>query len=178
MELRAVRPRAERLSPLVRLGFCDLPPMSPGIALCPSCRHRVTEEQHFCPNCGHGLDSGQKPDDLAIPAEESWDPVYVQDQNESVTSVPRAQSRTNIGMLLMMFGFGLLWVPVLAYGGAFLAFVGVAFLWLGRRAFDPAYRRGVALGSVLVGGALVLEVVVGPGLGPGRSASAQPLVSP
>ncbi|MGP8078745.1 MAG: hypothetical protein ACLQC7_00040 [Thermoplasmata archaeon] len=50
----------------------------------------------------------------------------------------------------------LLWIPWLSWFGIFFAFLGVAFLWFGRRAFNESHRRFVKWGCALIGAGLAI----------------------
>lgn len=135
--------------------------MSPNGPLCPGCNHLVAEGQHFCPNCGLSLDARATTHTAAIPTQDAWDPVYVQDELTARASVPRARRRANTGMLLMIVAFALLWIPYVQDLGGLLAFIGIIYLWFGRKAFDEPFRQWVVRGSLLVVIGLAVEVYVG-----------------
>ena len=131
--------------------------MSSSGPLCPGCSHPVEEGQHFCSNCGLTLDARSTPATSAIPLRDAWDPVLVQDDLATRAASPRTRERANTGMLLMIVAFALFWVPYVQDLGSLLAFIGIIFLWFGRKAFDEPFRRWVVRGIVLV----VLGLAVG-----------------
>jgi hypothetical protein len=146
---------------------------------CPDCELPLAPSQNFCPNCGASLASTLErapSPSVSDGGPESWDWVATMDEN---FARPRAQARTRLGLLLMIFAFGLLWIPLVSDLGELLALIGIVFLWLGRHAYGNDHRRNVILGSACVALGFLIAVLVGiwlvdsllTSVAPGQSAS-------
>ncbi len=68
--------------------------------------------------------------------------------------------RTLTGLLLMAIGTATLWVPYLMYLGELLNFIGIIFIFLGRRAFEPSHSTFVVLSIVFYFAATVALTVI------------------
>jgi len=64
-------------------------------------------------------------------------------------AVSRDRDRTATGLLLLVIGFAMSWVPYLSFVGDILAFVGIIVVIVGRRGFGPEHQRNVVIGGVL-----------------------------
>ena len=62
------------------------------------------------------------------------------------------------GLLLLLIGFLLIWVPDVSFVGDLLIFIGIIFLWLGRHEFAEPHPRNVVRGSLLVLASILLAV--------------------
>ncbi len=141
---------------------------------CPHCGAPTRPGQRFCADCGTALLELRSTAGDAEPTDDDYDPVEEADELESGrppgsarVEAPRSSTaaveapRTMTGLLLMILGFGFLWIPYASVVGGLLAFVGVVFLWVGRREFDPAHRRNAVLGGVLVVLGLLVALLAG-----------------
>jgi hypothetical protein len=127
--------------------------MSSTPLICPSCDKPVADGQFYCANCGASLELPTWAPRSSVAPSESWDTVLVAD---TVRAVPRALSRTKTGLLLMIFGFALDWVPYISDLGGLLILIGVGYLWFGRHGFTDSRRRAVVWGSAAVALSLLL----------------------
>lgn len=136
--------------------------MSSSDTLCPECGHLVSEGQQFCANCGLSLGAPSVSPRSVLPPADDWDSVLESDRVAKATNRSRAQERARTGMRLTLAAFALLWIPYLQYLGSLLAFVGLIFLWFGRKAFDEPFRRGVVrgVGLVVLGLAVLVYVTI------------------
>ena len=89
---------------------------------------------------------------------DSWESAYLARRDGISPTDTRARSLTKSGLGFMAVGLILLWIPLLSWFGLFFAFLGVAFLWFGRRAFNDAYRRGVNRGCALIATGLAIQL--------------------
>ena len=74
--------------------------------------------------------------------------------------IARDRERTGIGLLLMIIGLAIGWVPYVGALGGLLALIGVIVLFLGRRAYGPDHQRNVVVGGVLLLVGLIAGIVV------------------
>jgi len=79
-------------------------------------------------------------------------------------AVPSASAsdreRTDTGLLLLVIGFALIWIPYVAFVADLIVLIGIIFLILGRRAYGPDHHRNVVVGGVL----FLITVVAAIGL--------------
>ena len=68
----------------------------------------------------------------------------------------KAQDRTLSGLLAMVIGFGLAWIPYVGSIGSLFVLIGLFLVGLGRWGFGRAHRD-----KVLVGGFLILVALIG-----------------
>jgi len=64
-------------------------------------------------------------------------------------SVAKDRERTVTGLLLLVIGFVLGWIPYVSIIGELIALIGLILVILGRRAYGPQHHRYVVLGGVL-----------------------------
>lgn len=72
----------------------------------------------------------------------------------------RDADRTLTGLMLMIVGFGLVWIPEVGAIGSLLLLIGVVIVWMGRRAFGEAHALYATAGAVLVILALLVGIVL------------------
>jgi hypothetical protein len=125
--------------------------MAPSTGRCPSCLQPVGAGQQFCGACGAPLPASGPLPPLAGPMASPlpFAPVPVR----------RSPTQTVTGLLCMLLGFLLLWVPYVDLVGGILVFVGLIYLWVGRRELGPAHAREVVIGGALVVSAIVAATV-------------------
>lgn len=70
-------------------------------------------------------------------------------------------NRTKTGLLLLLIGGLIGWVPVIGLLGGLLAFIGAIFVILGRKAFGPAHSRNVVLAIVLFFVGIIAAIAIG-----------------
>lgn len=124
---------------------------------CPHCGAPVQPDQGFCADCGTALlaRGGLAPGPGLTG--DSYRPV----QEADILGLgPRPETpSTQTGLLLMIIGFALGWIPYVSIVAAIIALVGLVFLWIGRGEFGAAHRRDVHLGIALVVLAFLVELV-------------------
>jgi hypothetical protein len=63
--------------------------------------------------------------------------------------IVRDRDRTVTGLLLLVIGIALSWIPYISFIGFILALIGIILVILGRRAYGPEHHRYVVVGGVL-----------------------------
>ncbi len=127
---------------------------------CPRCGFQNPAGYQFCTNCGAPLGgaSGLPPPTAAAPAASSGYAYVTPPVNYEW---PRQVDRTKTGVLLLLIGSLLSWLP---YGigavGDVLLFIGAILVILGRKAFGPAHSRNVILSIVLFCVGILIVIVV------------------
>jgi hypothetical protein len=135
--------------------------MSAGEPHCPKCGRPVAPGQLFCASCGQSLSAGVESKPSASATDDAWAPVLAEYDASMVATVQRDRQRVDTGFLLMIIAFGLLWIPYVTYLGQLLAFIGIIFFGLGRKAFDERFRRWVVRGVVLIVAGLGVGILAG-----------------
>lgn len=120
---------------------------------CPSCGWSAILGQQFCTHCGvrTGSSSGS-----ALPVTASREFANLTLAGSGRPTLSRAQDRTKSGLLLMILGFAVLWIPYIGGIGGLIALIGVVLLWVGRGSFGSSHHRAVWVGSACVLVSLVL----------------------
>ena len=65
------------------------------------------------------------------------------------STIVRDRDRTVTGLLLLVIGIALSWIPYLSFLGGILALIGIILVFLGRRAYGPEHHRYVVAGGAL-----------------------------
>lgn len=120
---------------------------------CPRCGFQNTAGYQFCVNCGAPLTAvpGAAAPYLAPSSAPYAGPRgYAQYPGSVDYERTKRIDRTKTGVLLLLIGSLLSWIPVIAVFGYLLIFVGVILEILGRKAFGPAHSRNVVLSLVLI----------------------------
>jgi len=137
---------------------------SPGTA-CPHCGTPYVPGARFCQVCGTpapysvpgGVQSpGAAPLPTAAPlfppippgAPIGWSPlppgaVFVP------STVVRDRERTVEGLLFIIIGTAISWIPYVDIIGGLIALIGIILVFMGRRAYGPDHHRDVVAGGVL-----------------------------
>ncbi|MDE1822593.1 MAG: hypothetical protein KGI98_17290, partial [Euryarchaeota archaeon] len=129
--------------------------------VCLSCGAANPESAHFCKDCSAWLTNAPRVD----PTPSTASPVSVSGPIPSAPSFPpgsgvvqviyhqapitRDQDRTSTGLLLMVIGFALAWVPYINAIAGLLALIGIILVFLGRRGYDARHHQYVVVGGVL-----------------------------
>lgn len=67
-----------------------------------------------------------------------------------VAGVSKEEDRTLTGLMLLIIGFLLDWIPYVSILGSLLILIGALLVFLGRHAFSSAHARNAAIGAVLI----------------------------
>lgn len=131
--------------------------------LCTRCGFQNQPGYQFCTNCGAPLGVVPGPGAPAPPP-----PAYPQGASQGYApyGLPadyersRQVDRTKTGVLLLLIGSLLSWIPVISIIGLLLIFIGVILVILGRRAFGAEHSRNVILSIVLFSVGIVVVIGV------------------
>ncbi len=153
---------------------------------CPRCGFQNTAGYQFCVNCGAPLapaPGGPAPSVRGPVAPYAAPPGYA--PYGAPVDYDRAKriDRTKMGVLLLLIGSLISWIPVISIIGEILIFVGAIFVILGRKAFGPTHTRNVLISIILfiigivvvVGFALAAALAnIGSVVGPGGQVNLTP----
>src|SRR5207302_9816418 len=114
----------------------------------------------FCVNCGSALSAGAGSG--APPAAAPMYPGAMPGLPSAWDAERRRQiDRTKTGVLLILVGTLVGWLPSIGIIGFLLVFVGAILVILGRKAFGAAHSRNVIISIVLVILGIIITVVAG-----------------
>lgn len=121
---------------------------------CPRCGAANRPDTAFCVNCGSPLAAGATGTAPMPPPYPSGAPGYPSfvDQGRQ-----KQIDRTKTGVLLLLVGSLLTWIPFIGLLGSLLILIGAILVILGRKAFGPAHARNVTLSIVL----FFLGIIIG-----------------
>lgn len=141
--------------------------MAAGVT-CPRCGTANKPGFTFCANCGSPLTAGAVPSAPAAPIYPAAPmPAYGAPMGHPGLPSPmeaerRKQiDRTKTGLLLLLVGGLLSWIPIIQFIGYLLLLIGAILVILGRKAFGAMHARNVVLAIVLVFVGIVGLVVLG-----------------
>jgi len=126
---------------------------------CPRCGAANTPGTMFCVNCGSALSAG------AGGAPAAATPMYP----GAMPGLPSAWDaerrkqidRTKTGLLLMLVGGLISWIPIIGIVGGLLLFIGAILVILGRKAFGSTHARNVVLAIVLFFVGIIIGIIAG-----------------
>src|SRR2546426_776904 len=127
---------------------------------CPRCGATNEVGWRFCASCGASNPTPAVRVPVSVPLSPpsfpplSWSDPYFQSNRREI-------DRTKTGVLLLIVGSLLTWVPVISLIGGILVLVGVILVILGRRAFGPTHSRNVVLSVVLFLVGIVVVIFLG-----------------
>lgn len=136
--------------------------------VCPKCGFSNQPGYQFCTNCGSPIAAGPMPagapPPMAPPMGPPGAPVPYGYYAAPLEYERRKQiDRTKTGILLLLIGTLIGWIPVVSFISWILLFVGAILVILGRKAFGAAHSRNVMLSLLLwifgVVGIVVLTIV-------------------
>ncbi len=126
---------------------------------CTRCGYQNQPGYQFCSNCGAPLTAapgGTLPYTGSPGGSYPIPPAYVPYPGSVDYERSKQIDRTKTGVLLILIGSLLSWIPVIAFVGYLLILIGVILEILGRRPFGPAQSRNSVLSLVL----LIIGVLV------------------
>lgn len=136
--------------------------MAPSARFCIRCGAALPVNSIFCPSCGAaqplvpGLGGVSPGPPIPTPppaAGRSPLDVLASPGPPMPYSIPsfiaRDRDRTVTGLLLLVIGFALSWIPYVDVIGGLLALIGIILVFLGRAGFGPIHHRDVVIGGVL-----------------------------
>lgn len=135
--------------------------------VCPKCGFSNRPDYQFCTNCGNILTSGAP--QAGVPPPVAPAPTYPAPPYGYGVSVWEAErrkqiDRTKTGVLLLLIGSLLGWVPLIGIVGSILILIGAILVILGRKPFGPVHSRNVfiSVGLFVFGivGAIVLAMML------------------
>lgn len=121
-------------------------------AFCPKCGRTNASGSAFCTYCGNPLTtSGTPPQQppVTVPsyttpqAPPPPSPYYGYAASYYEQNRAKEIDRTKTGLLLIVIGFLMAWIPFVGIIGGFLEFIGAILVILGRHAFGSSHARNV-----------------------------------
>ncbi|MGD0250564.1 MAG: zinc ribbon domain-containing protein [Thermoplasmata archaeon] len=135
--------------------------MAPEV-FCPSCGLVSAPDARFCSGCGRSL--GAAPPGFpnvgggttdAIPY--GYPPAFPPPVGP--TRIDQARDRTRLGLLFLIIGLALGWIPYIGALGGILSIIGLILVFMGREGFGPAHRWFVVLGAALFVIAFLITII-------------------
>ena len=132
--------------------------------VCPKCGFANQPGWTYCTNCGSPVPPSAAPPAGAPPAIPAY-PVYPGYAPYAYGPPPweaerRKQiERTKVGVLLLLFGALISWIPLIGAVGGLLTLIGAIFVIVGRKAFGTVHRRNVVISIILFFIGLAFAVV-------------------
>lgn len=143
----------------------------PGGVTCPRCGAANEPGFTFCANCGSPLPAATGPS-MAPPtySPPAGLPPYGAPMGYPGFPSPMQAERrkwidrTKTGLLILLIGGLLSWVPIIGIIGALLLLIGAILVILGRKAFGPTHARNVVLAIVLFFVGIIIGAIFGAAL--------------
>jgi len=134
--------------------------------ICPKCGKSTLPGSAFCANCGSPLATpatAPQPSSGSVPFSTSpapatppiWYPQYTMPYYE--LEKRQGIDRTKTGLMLLVIGFLISWIPFINFIGTILELVGAVLVILGRHAFGGEHSRNV-LWSIII---FIVGIVAG-----------------
>src|SRR5881296_1093241 len=117
----------------------------------------------FCTNCGSPLSAGTSPSGAPpMYAAPGAYPGAMPGLPSAWDSERRKQiDRTKTGLLLLLIGGLISWIPIIGLLGGVLLLIGAILVILGRKAFGSTHARNVVLAIVLFFVGIIIGVIAG-----------------
>ena len=135
---------------------------------CPKCFMSNLSEATACVDCGASLTalstssqqgSDSVPPSPGVPPPLAPNPYFDYAVSYFEADRRRKIDRTKTGLLLLVIGFFLSWVPFVGVIGSILEIVGALMVIIGRHAFGPAHARNVLWSLVIFIVGIVVAIV-------------------
>lgn len=124
--------------------------MAAGSVTCPRCGAANVAGTMFCVNCGSSLSAGAGPGAPPVAAAPMY-PGAMPGLPSAWDAERRKQiGRTKTGILLLLVGALIGWLPFIGALGGLLGLIGAILVILGRKAFGAAHSRNVIVSILLV----------------------------
>lgn len=121
--------------------------------VCPRCGFSNQPGFHFCTNCGSALSAGAPAVGPAAPPPVApayaYPPPFAYGPPPMEMERRKQIDRTKTGILLLLIGTLLSWIPIIQFIGFLLLLIGAILVILGRKAFGPAHSRNVIVSIIL-----------------------------
>ena len=153
--------------------------MAATFSFCPRCGNPLVPGANFCQRCGSPVTAGAPGAappppgaPLASAAPGLPPPMYPMAPGYAPlppgavfvpSVVVRDRDRTVEGLLLIVIGIALSWIPYVDIIGGLIALIGIILVFMGRRAYGPDHHRDVVAGGAL----FVVSILASVGLGIG-----------
>ncbi|MGI0149415.1 MAG: zinc-ribbon domain-containing protein, partial [Thermoplasmata archaeon] len=129
---------------------------------CPRCGASNQPGTSFCSNCGSALSAGTIGPPTGPMAYPQAPPPYAAPYGASLDAERRKQiDRTKMGVLLLLVGALLSWIPFIGLLGSVLILIGVILVILGRKAFGATHARNIVISIVLFILGIIIAVTAG-----------------
>ncbi|HEV8595248.1 MAG TPA: zinc ribbon domain-containing protein, partial [Thermoplasmata archaeon] len=129
---------------------------------CPKCGFVNIAGARFCTSCGRPI--AELPATVALPPAEVRPPFTGLAQpylTQYHVATARQAENTKTGILLLLVGALLGWIPLISLVGGILSLIGAIMVILGRKAFGRVHTRNVMISVALfVGGIIGIVVLV------------------
>lgn len=119
--------------------------------VCPKCGFANQPGYQFCTNCGATIAAGAAagmpppagpPPGAYAPPYPAYAPPWEYERRKQI-------DRTKTGLLLLLVGAILSWIPLISAVGALVAFIGAILVILGRKPFGAKHSRNVIVSLVM-----------------------------
>src|SRR5207247_1703047 len=134
---------------------------------CPKCGTNNASTARYCSICRNPLGSVPPGQPITpsptppMPATPDPNPYYQYAPGYYATARATGLDRTKTGLLLLVIGFFLGWIPVAGAVGGILELIGAILVILGRHTFGPEHARNVIWSIIIFVVGLAVAVAVG-----------------
>lgn len=125
---------------------------------CPSCEHLNEAGYVFCSNCGSPSSAVNNP---TFWPEGERRPIFQDTYSENTDWMDKKIDQTRTGLLLLVVGLLLSWIPYIQYIGWILELIGVILVIIGRDAFGARHGQYVIYAVVIYSIGFIAEFMLG-----------------